>query len=109
MGVTGKHDVLDVISQLLKPEGLMLENELYIDKMSGHFDHTIQIFYGSPKVCIQVLTVSSNNVAKTIVLRGARPVTKISPADDTQGSIGLFRHVGFFPHDRNRDPQTLAE
>jgi spermidine synthase len=60
--VTGKHDVLDVISMLLKPEGVMLENELYIDKMSRHFDHTVHIFYGSPKVCVQVHTVSSNSV-----------------------------------------------
>lgn len=60
--VTGKHDVLDVISMLLKPEGVMLENELYIDKMARHFDHTVHIFYGSPKVCVQVHTVSSNTV-----------------------------------------------
>jgi S-adenosylmethionine/arginine decarboxylase-like enzyme len=60
--VTGKHDVLDVISMLLKPEGVMLENELYIDKMARHFDHTVHIFYGSPKVCVQVHTVSSNSV-----------------------------------------------
>lgn len=40
----------------------MLENELYIDKMSKHFDNTVHIFYGSPKVCIQVHTVSSNSV-----------------------------------------------
>ena len=60
--VTGQHDVLDVISMLLKPEGIMLENELYIDKMSRHFDHSVHIFYGSPKVCVQVHTVSSNSV-----------------------------------------------
>lgn len=60
--VTGKHDVLDVISMLLKPEGVMLENELYIDKMTRHFDHSAHIFYGSPKVCVQVHTVSSNSV-----------------------------------------------
>jgi spermidine synthase len=60
--VTGNRDVLDVISMLLKPEGVMLENELYIDKMSKHFDHTVHIFYGSPKVCTQVHTVSSNGV-----------------------------------------------
>jgi len=62
MSVTGKHDILDVIEMLLKPEGIILENELYKDKMKWHFDHTIQIFYGSPKVCTQVLTMSSNKV-----------------------------------------------
>jgi S-adenosylmethionine/arginine decarboxylase-like enzyme len=62
MSVTGKHDIFEVISMLLKPEGILLENELYKEKMSGHFDHTIQIFYGSPKVCTQVLTMSSNKV-----------------------------------------------
>ena len=62
LGVTGKHDILEVITQLLTPDGIMLENELYIDKLSHHFDHTIQIFYGSPKVCTQVLTVASNKV-----------------------------------------------
>ena len=62
MSVTGQHDILEVISMLLKPEGVMLENELYLHKMDKHFDHTIQIFYGSPKVCTQVLTMSSNAV-----------------------------------------------
>jgi S-adenosylmethionine/arginine decarboxylase-like enzyme len=62
MDVTGKHDILDVLENLLKPEGVILENELYIDKFMEHFDHTIQIFYGSPKVCTQVLTLASNKV-----------------------------------------------
>eukprot|EP00980_Cylindrotheca_fusiformis_P003503 scaffold781_cov132-Cylindrotheca_fusiformis.AAC.22 len=62
MDVTGKHDILDVLENLLKPEGVILENELYIDKFMDHFDHTIHIFYGSPKVCTQVLTLSSNKV-----------------------------------------------
>lgn len=62
MSVTGQHDVLEVISMLLKPDGIMLENELYLEKMKNHFDHTIQIFYGSPKVCTQVLTMSSNGI-----------------------------------------------
>lgn len=62
MSVTGKHDIFEVISMLLKPEGILLENELYKEKMSKNFDHTIQIFYGSPKVCTQVLTMSSNQV-----------------------------------------------
>mmetsp|Transcript_24485 Transcript_24485/g.59976 ORF Transcript_24485/g.59976 Transcript_24485/m.59976 type:complete len:1316 (+) Transcript_24485:203-4150(+) len=62
MDVTGQHDILDVLENLLKPEGVLLENELYIDKFTNHFDHTIHIFYGSPKVCTQVLTLASNKV-----------------------------------------------
>jgi S-adenosylmethionine/arginine decarboxylase-like enzyme len=62
MDVTGNHDILDVLENLLKPEGVILENELYIASFMEHFDHTIQIFYGSPKVCTQVLTLASNKV-----------------------------------------------
>ncbi|CAJ1960288.1 unnamed protein product [Cylindrotheca closterium] len=62
LDVTGKHDILDVLENLLKPDGVLLENELYIDRFTSHFDHTIHIFYGSPKVCTQVLTLASNNV-----------------------------------------------
>lgn len=62
MDVTGQHDVLEVLAMLLKPEGILLENELYLDSLMDHFDYTQQIFYGSPKVCTQALTLSSNKI-----------------------------------------------
>jgi spermidine synthase len=62
MTVTGKLDIFSALSLLLKPEGIMVKNEPYIDQFSDFFDHTIQLFYGSPKICTQVLVMGSNEV-----------------------------------------------
>jgi spermidine synthase/S-adenosylmethionine/arginine decarboxylase-like enzyme len=62
MTVTGTLDIFSALSLLLKPEGIMVKNEPYIDQFSDFFDHTIQLFYGSPKICTQVLVMGSNKV-----------------------------------------------
>ena len=48
--VTQTMDIFSALSLLLKPEGIMVKNEPYIDQFSDFFDHTIQIFYGKEPV-----------------------------------------------------------
>jgi spermidine synthase len=60
--VTGELDIFAALSLLLKPEGIMVKNEPYIEQFSEFFDYSIHIFYGSPKICTQVLVMGSNEV-----------------------------------------------
>lgn len=60
--VTQTMDVFEALSLLLKPEGIMVKNEPYIDQFSDFFDYSIHIFYGTPKICTQVLVMGSNSV-----------------------------------------------
>lgn len=60
--VTQTMDIFSALSLLLKPEGIMVKNEPYIDQFSEFFDYNIQLFYGSPKICTQVLVMGSNKV-----------------------------------------------
>ena len=60
--VTGELDIFAALSLLLKPEGIMVKNEPYIEQFSQFFDYSIHIFYGSPKICTQVLVMGSNKV-----------------------------------------------
>eukprot|EP00980_Cylindrotheca_fusiformis_P004879 scaffold1038_cov100-Cylindrotheca_fusiformis.AAC.2 len=62
LSVTDGLDVFDALALILKPEGIMVKNELYIDEMSDVFDYTIQIKYDSPKICSQLLAMGSNRV-----------------------------------------------
>eukprot|EP00980_Cylindrotheca_fusiformis_P003726 scaffold825_cov147-Cylindrotheca_fusiformis.AAC.1 len=62
MSVTGELDIFSALALLLKPEGIMVKNEPYIDQFSNFFDHTIHIYYGTPKICTQVLVMGSNKV-----------------------------------------------
>lgn len=79
MSVTEEHDVLDVISMLLQPKGVLLENELYLDKMSRYFDHVVQIFYGSPKVRRSFLSRHS----KRFLLLISKPTLHSCPRSTT--------------------------
>eukprot|EP00980_Cylindrotheca_fusiformis_P012891 scaffold3210_cov113-Cylindrotheca_fusiformis.AAC.3 len=62
MSVTGELDIFSALALLLKPEGIMVKNEPYIDQFSNFFDHTIHIYYGTPMICTQVLVMGSNKV-----------------------------------------------
>jgi spermidine synthase len=62
MSVTEDLEIFDALALFLKPEGIMVKNELYMEKMNEVFDYTIQIFYESPKICRQVLTMGGNKV-----------------------------------------------
>lgn len=60
--VTEDLDVFDALALLLKPGGVMVKNELYLEEMSSVFDYTLQISYESPKICSQAMTFGSNRV-----------------------------------------------
>lgn len=60
--VTKTMDIFSALSLLLKPEGIMVKNEPYIEQFSDFFDYSIHIFYGTPKICTQVLVMGSNQV-----------------------------------------------
>jgi len=62
MSVTKELDIFETLSLLLKHEGIMVKNEPYIDNFENFFDHSIHIFYGSPKICTQVLSMGSNGI-----------------------------------------------
>ena len=62
LSVTGELDIFSALALLLKPEGVMIKNEPYIEQFSNFFDHTIHIYYGTPKICTQVLVMGSNKV-----------------------------------------------
>lgn len=111
LDVTGKHDILDVLENLLKPNGILLENELYIDKFTSIFDHTIHIFYGSPKVCTQVLTLASNNVDflhAPIYDHGIESYLTKTPEDDDERFMYIHDYLKAYATD-DRCEATLNE
>jgi hypothetical protein len=62
--VTDKLSIFQTLSLLLQPEGIMLKNgEYYMEKMSQHFDYTLQYFeYDVPFICDQGMVIGSNNI-----------------------------------------------
>jgi spermidine synthase/S-adenosylmethionine/arginine decarboxylase-like enzyme len=61
--VTEHLDVFDALALLLKPDGVMVKNELYMNEMSETFDYTLQIHLAdNPKICSQVMAFGSNGV-----------------------------------------------
>lgn len=62
MSVTKELDVFDALSLLLKPDGVMVKNEMYKDKFNDVFDYTMELYYICPVICDQVLVFGSNSV-----------------------------------------------
>lgn len=60
--VTKELDVFDALALLLSPVGVMVKNEMYMEKFSQVFDYTMALYYESPIICSQVLAFGSNNV-----------------------------------------------
>jgi len=61
--VTDEMDIVEALSLLLKPDGIMVKNELYFEDMSGIFEHTLQIRYVDvPVICSQAMVLGSNNI-----------------------------------------------
>jgi len=58
--VTAELDIMQALALLLKPDGIMVKNELYFPKMSEVFRHTTQIhYYDVPVICSQALSLGS--------------------------------------------------
>jgi len=62
LSVTKELDVFDALALLLKHEGVMVKNELYMEAFSKVFDYTMDILYECPVICSQVLAFGSNKV-----------------------------------------------
>jgi len=61
--VTKELDVMSALSLLLKPDGIMLKNELYFETMSDIFEHTLQYwYYDVPTICSQSMVLGSNAI-----------------------------------------------
>jgi len=61
--VTDELDIIEALSLLLKPDGIMLKNEFYFGSMSNIFEHTLQYFYhGVPVICSQSMVLGSNTI-----------------------------------------------
>uniref|UniRef100_A0A7S1C2F9 SET domain-containing protein n=1 Tax=Corethron hystrix TaxID=216773 RepID=A0A7S1C2F9_9STRA len=63
MKVTDELDIMQALSLLLNPNGIMLKNELYFEDMADIFEHTIQVhYYDVPVICSQALSLGSNGI-----------------------------------------------
>jgi len=61
--VTDKLDVLNALSLLLKPDGIMVKKKVYVKVLSNIFQYTIQIHYlDVPFICSQDLLLGSNEI-----------------------------------------------
>ncbi|KAL7579488.1 hypothetical protein ACA910_007868 [Epithemia clementina (nom. ined.)] len=61
--VTKDLDIMSALSLLLKPDGILVKNELYFEKLNPIFKHTIQVHYSDvPVICSQCLCLGSNGV-----------------------------------------------
>jgi spermidine synthase len=60
--VTQELDVFDALALLLKHEGVMVKNELYMEPFSKVFDYSMDLLYECPLICNQVLAFGSNKV-----------------------------------------------
>jgi Spermine/spermidine synthase domain/SET domain len=62
LSVTDELDVFDALSLLLTPNGVLVKNEVYLEKLSEVFDYTMELYYDSPVICSQTVALGSNNV-----------------------------------------------
>jgi len=61
--VTDGLDIMAALGLLLKPEGILVKNEIYLEKLSEVFQHTLQLhFYDVPVICSQALIFASNSI-----------------------------------------------
>ncbi|KAL3917183.1 MAG: hypothetical protein SGILL_004834 [Bacillariaceae sp.] len=61
LSVTDELDVFDALSLLLTPNGILVKNEVYLEKLSEVFDYTMELYYDSPVICSQTAALGSNN------------------------------------------------
>ena len=63
LSVNKKLDVFNALALLLRPGGIMVKNELYLEKFSVLFDYTAQIYRPDlPIICDQVVVLGSNAI-----------------------------------------------
>ena len=64
LSVTKELDVMRALTLLLKPDGILVKNEImYFPEMKEIFPHTVHLhYYGVPVVCSQSIILGSKNV-----------------------------------------------
>jgi hypothetical protein len=62
LSVTDELDVFDALSLLLNPNGILVKNEVYLEKLSEVFDYTMELYYDSPVICSQTAALGSNSI-----------------------------------------------
>eukprot|EP00957_Ditylum_brightwellii_P126489 9641989-Ditylum_brightwellii.AAC.1 len=61
--VTEKLDVLGTLALLVKPDGIILKNEVYFETFTSMFKYSAMVnWYDNPIICSQVMTIGSNTV-----------------------------------------------
>lgn len=104
--VTNELDIMQALSLLLNPNGIMVKNELYFQNMTDVFVHTSQIhYYDVPVICSQALSLGSTGLNFL-----QQPLT-----DHNINSKNLFikplevdEHVGLI-HDYKYSPDNLLK
>jgi len=60
--VTDGLDIMAALGLLLKPEGILVKNEMYFEQMKEIYEHTVQVrFYDCPVICHQGLSLVSHH------------------------------------------------
>eukprot|EP00934_Nitzschia_sp_Nitz4_P005940 Nitzschia sp. Nitz4//scaffold164_size50480//34280//36571//NITZ4_007006-RA/size50480-exonerate_protein2genome-gene-0.28-mRNA-1//1//CDS//3329538086//5930//frame0 len=60
--VTKELDVFDALALLLKPDGIMVKNEQYLEEFSKVFDNSMEIYFICPVLCDQIFVMGSNGI-----------------------------------------------
>jgi len=69
ISVTEGLDIMGALSLLLKPDGILVKNELYMNQMSEIFEYSMQMHYHDvPVLCSQAMVLGSdgNNLLKAM-------------------------------------------
>ena len=61
--VTQGLDIMEALTLLVKPDGIFLKNEFYMEEMSKMFKYSAQIhWYDNPVICSQSMVMGSNKI-----------------------------------------------
>ena len=94
-----KHvDIMEALALLLRPDGIMIKNDLHFRKMSDIFDYTIQLSVTDvPIICEQAFVVGSNSIDflrpdVNILTKGhAVKMLLLDPVEDVNDSFKLVQ------------------
>eukprot|EP00543_Licmophora_paradoxa_P011678 CAMPEP_0202474902 /NCGR_PEP_ID=MMETSP1360-20130828/92621_1 /ASSEMBLY_ACC=CAM_ASM_000848 /TAXON_ID=515479 /ORGANISM="Licmophora paradoxa, Strain CCMP2313" /LENGTH=1346 /DNA_ID=CAMNT_0049102047 /DNA_START=198 /DNA_END=4238 /DNA_ORIENTATION=+ len=63
LSVTDEFDIMQALALLLKPEGVLVKNENYMEPLSNIFEHVLQgVWLDVPVTCTQTYNLGSNSI-----------------------------------------------
>ena len=90
--------IMETFALLLKPDGIMIKNDLQFSEMSGIFDFTIQLSVTDvPLICEQAFVLGSNSVdflrphVDTLLKGHDVEMKLLEPVEDLDDSFKLFK------------------